>query len=95
MTSPNGIFSEAPGRLPLASLKRLARTAGVFYLAVGIPGGFSAGFVDPSLHVARDAAATTGNEMANPGLVRLGVAVGVRTPRPAHPSPAQFAPVPA
>jgi hypothetical protein len=73
MGFPAGTFSEAPGgRLP-ASLKRLARIAGVFYLAVGITGGFSAGFVDTSLLVTGDAEATTGNVVANAGLVRLGV----------------------
>jgi hypothetical protein len=55
------------------SLKRLARVAGVFYLLVGITGGFSEGFVDPRMYVAGDAAATVGNVVANPGLVRLGV----------------------
>jgi hypothetical protein len=73
MKAPNGTFSEAPAGLPPAPLKRLARIAGVFYVAVGITGGFSEGFVDPSLHVAGDAAATAGNVVANSGLVRLGV----------------------
>jgi len=58
----------------MASPKRLARIAGLFYLLVGITGGFSEGFVDPKLHVAGNAAATAANVVANAGLVRLGVA---------------------
>jgi hypothetical protein len=53
--------------------KRLARIAGVLYLLVGIFGGFAEGFVDPKMYVARNAAATAGNVVANSGLVRLGV----------------------
>ena len=34
------------------SPKRLARIAGVFYLLVGISGGFAEGFVDPKIYVA-------------------------------------------
>jgi hypothetical protein len=45
----------------------------VFYLVVGITGGFSEGFVDPSLYVAGDAAATAGNVVANAGLMRIAV----------------------
>jgi Domain of unknown function (DUF4386) len=55
------------------SPKKIARIAGVFYLLVGIFGGFAEGFVDPTMYVAGDAAATTANLVANPGLVRLGV----------------------
>ena len=53
--------------------KRLARIAGVFYLAVAIFGGFAEGFVDPKMYVAGNAAATAGNLVANAGLVRMGV----------------------
>jgi hypothetical protein len=53
--------------------RRLARIAGLFYLLVGIFGGFAEGFVDPKLYVAGDAAATAGNVLANAGLVRIGV----------------------
>jgi hypothetical protein len=55
------------------SPKRLARLAGVFYLLVGIFGGFAEGFVDPKMYVAGNAAATAGNVVANSGLVRIGV----------------------
>src|SRR6266567_2988151 len=55
------------------SPKRIARIAGVLYLLVGIFGGFAEGFVEPKMYVAGDAAATAGNVVANPGLVRLGV----------------------
>ena len=55
------------------SPKRLARIAGVFYLLVGIFGGFAEGFVEPKMYVAGNAAATAGNVVANAGLVRLGV----------------------
>ena len=57
----------------MTSPKHLARIAGVLYLLVGIFGGFAEGFVDPKLYVAGDAAATTGNVVANSGLVRMGV----------------------
>ena len=52
---------------------RLARIAGVFYLLVGIFGGFAEGFVDPKMYVAGNAAATAGNVLANSGLVRMSV----------------------
>jgi Domain of unknown function (DUF4386) len=57
----------------MTSPKRLARIAGVLYLLVGIFGGFAEGYVYPKMYVAGDAAATAGNVVANPGLVRLGV----------------------
>src|SRR2546423_4665106 len=56
-----------------SSPKRLARIAGVFYLLVGIFGGFAEGFVDPKMYAAGDAAATAANVVANSALVRLGV----------------------
>jgi hypothetical protein len=52
--------------------RRLARIAGLLYLLVGIFGGFAEGFVEPKMYVAGDAAATTGNVLAQAGLVRLG-----------------------
>lgn len=55
------------------SRKRLARTAGVFYLLLGIFGGFAQGFLYPKMFVAGDAAATAANLTSNPELVRLGV----------------------
>jgi hypothetical protein len=73
MTSPNAILIEQPAGLTRTSPKRLARIAGVFYLIVGITGGFSEGYVDPKLYVAGDAAATAGNVVENAGLVRLAV----------------------
>jgi Domain of unknown function (DUF4386) len=57
----------------MTSPERLARIAGVLYLLVGIFGGFAEGFVYPKMYVAGDAAATAGNVVANPELVRLGV----------------------
>ena len=59
---------------PWVNAQTLARLAGVFYLLVGITGGFSEGFVDPRMYVAGDAAATAANVVSNAGLVRLGVA---------------------
>lgn len=56
------------------SPKRLAKIAGVFYLFLGIFGGFAQGFVYPKLYVAGDAAATAANLTANPELARFGVA---------------------
>ncbi|WP_247046929.1 DUF4386 domain-containing protein [Arthrobacter rhizosphaerae] len=73
MKTPGGIFAEQPTGVPPGSPRRLAAIAGVFYLVVGITGGFSEGFVDPSLYIAGDAAATTANVVANEGLMRLGV----------------------
>ena len=57
----------------MSSPKRLARIAGLFYLVVGIFGGFAEGFVDPTMYVAGNAAATAGNVVANAGLIRMGV----------------------
>lgn len=53
--------------------KRLARTAGVLYLLVGVFGGFAQGFVYPKMYAAGDAATTAGNVVANSGLVRMGI----------------------
>ena len=64
---------EATETKTLSSAKRLARLAGVFYLFVGIFGGFAEGFVDPKVYVAGNAAATAGNVITNSGLVRMGV----------------------
>src|SRR6266498_2310701 len=57
----------------ISSPKRLARIAGIFYLLVGITGGFAEGFVDPKIYVAGNAAATVGNVLANVQLVRMSV----------------------
>jgi hypothetical protein len=73
MSVRSGIFTEPPPGVPPTNLRRLARVAGVFYLLVGVAGGFSEGFMDPALYVAGDPAATAGNLVANPGLVRLAV----------------------
>jgi len=73
MNAPSGIFSDEAAKLPSASRKRLARLAGVFYLLVAIAGGFAEGFVDPSMYVAGDAAATAANVTDNASLMRLGV----------------------
>ena len=43
----------------MSSPKRLARIAGIFYLLVGIFGGFAEGFVDPKMYVANNAAQVT------------------------------------
>jgi len=53
--------------------KRLARTAGVLYLLVGIFGGFAQAYVYPKIYVAGDAATTAANVVANAGLVRIGI----------------------
>ena len=52
--------------------QRLARIAGVLYLAVAILSGFAIGFVRPKVYVSGDAAATAQNIAANEGLFRLG-----------------------
>jgi hypothetical protein len=53
--------------------KRLARSAGLLYLVVGIFGGFAVGYVTPMLYVPGDAVTTAGNVVANAGLVRISV----------------------
>ncbi|MCU1571451.1 MAG: hypothetical protein JWR33_2192 [Naasia sp.] len=73
MKSTDGMFSEQPSGLAPPLLKRLARIAGVFYLVVGIAGGFAEGVFDPSMYVAGDGAASAGNLLADVGLVRLAV----------------------
>jgi len=73
MSVRSSTFTEQPPGVPPANLKRLARIAGLLYLDVAITGGFSEGYLGPSLYVQGDAAATAGNLAANPGLVRLGV----------------------
>jgi len=53
--------------------KRLARIAGLFYLLLGVFGGFAQGFLWPSILVAGDAAATAANLRENAELIRFGV----------------------
>ncbi|MEO6957520.1 MAG: DUF4386 domain-containing protein [Antricoccus sp.] len=55
------------------SPKSLARTAGALYLLVAVFGGFAQGFVEPTMYVVGDAAATEGNLVGKTGLVSLGV----------------------
>uniref|UniRef100_UPI0013DFF5C9 DUF4386 domain-containing protein n=1 Tax=Enterobacter hormaechei TaxID=158836 RepID=UPI0013DFF5C9 len=73
MMSPQEYSPISPPGVAPTAIKRLARIAGVFYLIVGITGGFSEGFVDPSMYVAGDATATSANLVENSGLVRLAV----------------------
>ncbi len=61
------------GERASASPRRLARIAGLLYLVNAIVAGFAYGFVATRMYAAGDAAATAGNVLANPGLVRLGV----------------------
>src|SRR6476469_7727540 len=61
------------GAPTMNSPKQLARIAGMFYLLVGIFGGFAQAFVYPKIYVAGDAAATSGNVLANAELVRSGI----------------------
>src|SRR5438067_1095985 len=73
-TIATGISQAQPKReATVSSPMRLARIAGVFYLLVGIFGGFAEGFVDPKTYAAGDAAATAANVVANSALVRWGV----------------------
>jgi hypothetical protein len=64
---------DTSGEPEINSPKRLARIAGIFYLLVGIFGGFAEGFLDPKIYAAGNAMATTANIVANSGLVRFGV----------------------
>jgi hypothetical protein len=57
----------------MSSPTRLARTAGLLYLAVAVFGGFAYGFVLAKVYAPGDAATTAANVLANAGLVRLGV----------------------
>ena len=61
------------GSIP-SSPKRLARIAGLLYLAVGILGAFAFAAVYSAMYVAGDAAATASKLVANAGLVKIGVA---------------------
>ena len=61
-------------RSSVSSPKRLARIAGLLYLAVGILGAFAFAAVYSAMYVAGDAAATVRNLVANAGLVKIGVA---------------------
>lgn len=58
----------------MTSQVRLARSAGVYYLAVAILGGFAHGYVRAKVYVAGDAAETADNVVANAQLVRFGFA---------------------
>src|SRR4029078_1947993 len=75
------IASQTGAALPLyaegsivSSPKRLARIAGLLYLAVGILGAFAFAAVYSAMYVAGNAAATARNLVSNAGLVRVGVA---------------------
>lgn len=57
----------------VASPKRLARIAGLLYLAVGILGAFAFAAVYSAMYVAGDPAATAGKLVANAGLVKVGI----------------------
>ncbi|MEP7239851.1 MAG: DUF4386 domain-containing protein [Devosia sp.] len=58
---------------PDAADRRTARIAGVFYLLVGISGGFAEGFVEPKMFALTGTMTTVENLVANAGLVRLGI----------------------
>ncbi|MFW2514507.1 DUF4386 domain-containing protein [Demequina sp. SO4-13] len=73
MSVRSSLVTAQPLGAPPTNPKRIARVAGLFYLAVAITGGFSEGYLGPSLYVRGDAAATAGNLAADPGLVSLGV----------------------
>ncbi|MCU1571989.1 MAG: hypothetical protein JWO93_71 [Micrococcaceae bacterium] len=70
---PTVSLSAAFGSEPTpAWSKRLARVAGVLYLAVAILSAFAIQFVRPKVYVAGDASATAHSIAANEGLFRLG-----------------------
>jgi hypothetical protein len=61
-----------PSGLAVVDQKRLARTAGVLYLAVAILGGWAHGYVRATLYVPGDATATAQNVVEHASLVRYG-----------------------
>lgn len=63
-----------PTALGFAEQKRLARTAGVLYLAVGVLGGWAHGYVRAEVYAPGDAAATAQNVVDHASLVRYGFA---------------------
>lgn len=63
------------------SPKRIARIAGILYLLVAVFSTFAITFVRGKVYFPSDAAATLGNVVANSGLVRVGVVIGVKTPK--------------
>jgi hypothetical protein len=73
LLNTNKISGLTEGEPTRNSPKRLARITGIFYLLVGIFGGFAEGFVDPKMYVANNAVATVENIVANSALVRIGV----------------------
>jgi len=56
----------------MTSPVRLARTAGLYYLAVAILGGFAHGYVRAKVYEPGDAVTTAENVVANADLVRIG-----------------------
>ena len=56
------------------SAVRLARTAGAFYLAVAVLGGFTHGYVRARVYAPGDATTTADNVGSSAGLVRVGFA---------------------
>jgi hypothetical protein len=58
--------------LAVAEQRRLARTAGVLYLAVGVLGGWAHGYVRGTVYVPGDAAASAQNVVEHASLVRYG-----------------------
>jgi hypothetical protein len=73
--APSDTVSEPPSTrsLSVSSPKRLARTAGVLYLAVALLGGWAHGYVRATVYVPGDAAITASNVAENASLVRYGV----------------------
>ena len=59
-------------RVTTPSPRRLARTAGAFYLVVAVLGGWAHGYVRAQTYVQGDAAATATNVLDNASLVRFG-----------------------
>ena len=60
---------------PAHSLVRIARTTGLFYLALGITGMLGFLMIRPALFVADDPAATLARLVEREGLARLGIAL--------------------
>ena len=72
VTKTTAAIPSPPFGPAIDSPQRLARTAGAFYLAVAVLGGWAHGYVRGQVYVPGDATTTANNVLENASLVRLG-----------------------